>query len=82
MKPWSSLITLGGASGELGALEAGATTPGERFGSVSRTTQEPAGHGVAHLALHNTNLSPLVVGPAVSVAGRHANVRRDGYRRQ
>ncbi len=38
--------------------------------------------GSAHLALHNTNLSPLVVGPAVSVAGRYAKVRRDGYRRQ
>ena len=34
-----------------------------------------------HLASQNTNLAQVVEGPAVSLAGLHAKVRREGYRR-
>ena len=33
----------------------------------------------AHLASQNTNLGPLVEGPAITLAGRHTKVRREGY---
>ena len=32
-------------------------------------------------APQNANLAPVVEGPAISLAARHAKVRRDGYRR-
>jgi len=32
-------------------------------------------------ASHNANLEPLVEGPAISLAGLHAKVRREEYRR-
>ena len=32
-------------------------------------------------ASHNANLEPLVEGEAISLAERHAKVRRDGYAR-
>lgn len=31
-------------------------------------------------ALHNENLSPIVIGRPIALAGVHAKVRRDGYR--
>ena len=34
---------------------------------------------VAPPASHNANLEPLVEGPAISLAGRHAKVRRAGH---
>jgi len=37
--------------------------------------------GAAHLASQNTNLAPVVEGPAISLAGLHAKVRREEYRR-
>lgn len=36
---------------------------------------------VVHLASQNTNLEPVVEGPAISLAAVHAKVRREGYRR-
>lgn len=36
---------------------------------------------LAHLASHDANLVPVVEGPAISLAPRHAKVRRDGYAR-
>ncbi len=30
-------------------------------------------------ASHNANLEPLIEGPAISLAARHAKVRREGY---
>ena len=33
----------------------------------------------AHPASHNANLKPLVEGPAITLAARHAKVRREGY---
>ena len=33
----------------------------------------------AHPASHNANLGPLVEGPALTLAGRHTKVRREGY---
>jgi hypothetical protein len=35
----------------------------------------------AHLTSQNTNLAPVVEGSAISLAGVHAKVRREGYRR-
>ncbi len=32
-----------------------------------------------HLALHNTNLNPLVEGPTLALASVHGKVRRAGY---
>jgi hypothetical protein len=32
-----------------------------------------------HLASQNTNLGPLVEGPAITLAGRHTKVRREDY---
>ena len=37
--------------------------------------------GVAPPASQNANLEPLIEGPAISLAARHAKVRRDGYAR-
>lgn len=36
---------------------------------------------IALLASHNVNNSLLVGGPVISLARRHAKVRREGYRR-
>jgi hypothetical protein len=36
---------------------------------------------VVHPALHNKNLSPVILGPAIELSGRHAKIRREGYRR-
>jgi hypothetical protein len=36
---------------------------------------------LVHLALHNTNLNPLVEGPTLLLAPVHGKVRRDGYRK-
>jgi hypothetical protein len=36
---------------------------------------------VAQLAFRNANDSPLIEGPVISLAPRHAKVRREGYRR-
>jgi len=35
----------------------------------------------AHPASFNTNLAPLIDGPVISLAPKHAKVRRQGYRR-
>jgi hypothetical protein len=32
-------------------------------------------------ASFNTNLAPLIEGPMISLAPKHAKVRREGYRR-
>ncbi len=48
--------------------------------SEAPTGHETPGHRLVHLALHNTNLSPLVEGPVISVSPRYAKVRRNGYR--
>jgi hypothetical protein len=37
--------------------------------------------GWAPPASQNANLEPLIEGPAISLAARHAKVRRDGYAR-
>ncbi len=37
--------------------------------------------GVAPPASQSANLDPLVEGPAITLAGRHTKVRRDGYAR-
>jgi hypothetical protein len=39
------------------------------------------GSATVHPTEHNTNPTPLVTGPAISLTGRHAKIRRDGYRR-
>jgi hypothetical protein len=36
---------------------------------------------VAHPASFNTNLAPVIEGPIISLAPKHAKVRREGYRR-
>jgi hypothetical protein len=36
---------------------------------------------VVHLALHNTNLNPLVEGPVLMLAPVHGKIRRAGYRK-
>lgn len=36
---------------------------------------------LAHLALQNPNLGPFLESPAISLAARHAKVRREGYAR-
>jgi hypothetical protein len=36
---------------------------------------------VAQLAFRNANNDPLIVGPVISLAPRHAKVRGEGYRR-
>ena len=35
--------------------------------------------GLAPAASQNANLGPLVEGPAITLAGRHTKVRREGY---
>ena len=35
--------------------------------------------GRAHPASQNANPGPLVEGPAITLAGRHTKVRREGY---
>ena len=40
-----------------------------------------SGTEFVHLALHNTNLNPLVEGPALMLAPVHGKVRRTGYRK-
>lgn len=35
----------------------------------------------AHPASFNTNLAPLIEGPVISLAPKHAKIRREGYRR-
>ena len=37
---------------------------------------------LVHPALHNKNLSPVILGPAIELSSRHAKVRREGYRLQ
>jgi hypothetical protein len=54
------------------------------------TTSEPTTVGpdvadsreitLVHPTSQHTNLPPLVEGPAVRLVGRHAKVRREGYR--
>ena len=40
----------------------------------------PAPICLAHPASFNTNLAPLIEGPVISLAPKHAKVRREGYR--
>jgi len=35
--------------------------------------------GSALPASHNANLEPVIQGPAITMAARHAKVRREGY---
>jgi hypothetical protein len=34
---------------------------------------------MVHPASHNAKLEPVVEGPAITLAARHAKIRRDGY---
>src|SRR5207249_2505133 len=69
------------ANGEqLLGVGAGPATGAHPFGKqTGRPTTESAEVRSVHLALHNTNLNPLVEGPALMLAPVHGKVRRAGY---
>jgi len=85
------LLDYPGAGGKLVAGTACQLTPGRdavipgqvtAYNETRASLYAPGSHKAEMVvpAFHNPNLTPLVQGPTIRLAQRHAKVRRDGYR--